>query len=683
MIEWSGFLSGLTERASLPSPSTPADRLIFTSFQKVLSDSLAEPATGPEDSQDDEAAARLIGAGRELAAQLREEGQSLAVALAAQARVREELLALCFRSFADSAALRQAVAEVLRLADGLSAGMVSEWLRLQTMLHRRRHKEARRHILREKKRYDTVFRRMNEPAFVVDGELQLVDVNPAFEKFFGLAARECVGSTCMTIIGHGYCPICPLPEVIRSGGSFSDVEVTLELPCGGEEAGQEKRTVRLAGTSLGTEEEGAGAIIILQDITKQKRVEAELMHSEEKFRSLVENLPDLIWRADRRGRLLFVSSNSARILGIAAEDLHDGDRFARIHPEDVDAVRDAYAQLWEGSRDYNVQYRFLHGDGSWIWLHDRAAAVGEEQGRPFADGLSWDITEFKNVEEELDEYRDWLEELVDERTEELQRTNKKLKREIAERNLAQKELLRMTASLQRSNADLEQFAYVASHDLREPLMLVTAFAERLRQHAGDGLDERGRGYVERIIKSADTLRELVDALLQLSRVSTSTTPFEPVDLNRLVLEVLEGLEEPLARSDARVEIGPLPVLHGDPVQIRQLFQNLISNALKYRLPDVAPLVQITGRLLADGVCEITVADNGIGMEEKDLERIFEPFVRLHGRGVFDGSGMGLTTCRKIVTRHGGEIKAWSRPGQGAAIVVRLPVHNAGDEELVP
>jgi PAS domain S-box-containing protein len=679
MVEWAGFLTALAELAGQPSPSTPAERLIFTSLQQVLLASQNEPTTGPPARPDDESTARLIGAGRDLAEQLRGEGQSLAVALAAQTRVREELLALCFRSFADPKQLHEAVTIVLGLADGLFSGMVSEWLRLQTMLHRRRHKEARRYILREKKRYDTVFRRMNEPAFIVDGEMQLVDVNPAFEKFFGMSGRECVGSTCMTIIGRGSCPTCLLPEVILAGGSFSDVEVSLDLSCPGQEDGCQVRTVRLAGTSLGTEGEGAGAIVILQNITAQKHAEAELKRSEEKFHSLVENLPDLIWRADRRGRLLFVSSNSARILGLGADDLLDTDRFARIHSEDLDGVRDAYALLWESGRAFDVQYRFRRGDGTWIWLHDRAIAIGEDQGRPFADGLSWEVTDFKNVQEELDEYRCWLEDLVDERTEELRRINKKLKSEIVERKLVQKELLHMTASLRRSNADLEQFAYVASHDLREPLMLVTAFAERLLKHYGSGLDERGREYVTRIIRSAGTLRELVEALLQLSRVSTSTRPFEPLDLNLLLLDVLEGLEELIAQSGARVEVGPLPALYGDPVLIRQLFQNLISNALKYRQPELVPLVTINGRRLEDGYCEITVADNGIGMAEKDLERIFEPFVRLQGREVCDGCGMGLATCRKIVDRHRGEIKAWSQPGHGSVILVKLPVRQPGRE----
>jgi light-regulated signal transduction histidine kinase (bacteriophytochrome) len=265
--------------------------------------------------------------------------------------------------------------------------------------------------------------------------------------------------------------------------------------------------------------------------------------------------------------------------------------------------------------------------------------------------------------------------MVDERTEEMSRINRKLKKEISERRRVEKELIRLTASLKQSNAELEQFAYVTSHDLKEPLMLITAFAERLQLRYSEKLDARGRGYLGRIVKAAGKLRELIDALLELSRVSTSHRPFERLELQRLVREVLDDLEECIRSSGARVEVVDLPDLNGDEVQIRQLFQNLISNALKYRRRETVPEVSISGRLAEEGYCEITITDNGIGLSADDVEKIFEPFVRLHGSEVYEGSGMGLTTCRKIVARHGGEIKAFSRPGQGAVFVIRLPIRH--------
>jgi light-regulated signal transduction histidine kinase (bacteriophytochrome) len=291
-----------------------------------------------------------------------------------------------------------------------------------------------------------------------------------------------------------------------------------------------------------------------------------------------------------------------------------------------------------------------------------------------------DITERKKTEEELDEYRNWLEDLVDERTEELLGANEQLQREIADRRQVEKELIEVTASLKRSNAELEHFAHVASHDLQEPLMLVASFAERLMVRYGSSFDERGREYLARITKGIRKLQNLVDALLQLSKVSTSTASFEPLDMNELVLDVVDDLEEIISRSGARVDIDLPHDLNGDAVQMRQLFQNLISNALKYHREHELPSVSISSRVV-DDVCEITVEDNGIGFNEGDMERIFEPFVRLHGRDIYEGTGMGLTTCKKIVARHGGEIMAHGKPECGAVFVVRLPLRHHSGKKL--
>ena len=661
------------------SPSTVADRFLRSAVHQLLPSFLQPaPAASTTSRNQDERKHAIVAAGREMAEYCRHAGLGLAVCLAAQQRVRNGLIRQACRTIS-AADLAAAITELLHFSDWILTGLVDEWSRLKAQNHRRRHQEARRYILREKKRYATIFRRMEEPAFVVDRELCLLDVNPAFEKFFNLRAKDCLGTTCMTSIGHRFCEQCPLSQVIREGGSFSGLEVKLEIVGPGQSGEMERRTVLMAGTALGEVGDGdLGAIVVLQNITEQKKAEAELRRSEEKFRSLVENLPDVIWRADQRGRVLYVSSNSKSILGLDAEEISGSDRFARVHPEDLPELQRVYGQLFEKAHSYDVRYRYRHGNGSWIWLRERAAATG--QGLPeetFVDGLSWEITEFVNVEGELEEYRSWLEDMVDERTEELSRINRKLKKEIGKRSRVEKELIRLTASLKQSNAELEQFAYVASHDLKEPLMLITAFAERLQLRYTDELDERGRDYVGRIVKASRQLRELVEALLQLSRVTASHRPFQRLKLQELVREVLSDLDEGISRTGARVEVINLPELNGDVVQIRQLFQNLIANALKYRRQEVVPEVVISGRLVEEGFCEITITDNGIGLSADEVEKIFEPFVRLHDRGDLEGCGMGLTTCRKIVGRHGGEIKAVSRPGQGAVFVIRLPLRHQG------
>jgi signal transduction histidine kinase/CheY-like chemotaxis protein len=245
-----------------------------------------------------------------------------------------------------------------------------------------------------------------------------------------------------------------------------------------------------------------------------------------------------------------------------------------------------------------------------------------------------------------------------------------------ERQAAEDKVRAVALELQRSNAELEQFAYVASHDLQEPLRKIQAFGDRLRDKHRDQLGEQGRDYVDRMLASAGRMRRLIDDLLTFSRVTTQARPFEPVDLGELVRQVVSDLEARLQQTGGRVEVGELPIVFGDPTQLRQLFQNLIGNGLKYHRPGVPPEVRVTGRVLAEGgdpVCEVTVADNGIGFDEKYLDRIFQVFQRLHSRDEYEGTGIGLAICKKIVERHGGTITARSEPGQGATFVVTLPV----------
>jgi light-regulated signal transduction histidine kinase (bacteriophytochrome) len=233
-------------------------------------------------------------------------------------------------------------------------------------------------------------------------------------------------------------------------------------------------------------------------------------------------------------------------------------------------------------------------------------------------------------------------------------------------------------SLQRSNRELEQFASVASHDLQEPLRKIQAFGDRLQTRCAPELGEQGRDYLARMLSSATRMRSLIDALLSFSRVTTKAQPFTLVKLGATAEDVVSDLEDRIQRTNGRVEIGPLPTLEADPSQMRQLFQNLIGNGLKFVRPNEPPIVEVASRVLppeegSAECCEITVRDNGIGFEEVYLDRIFELFQRLHGRQEYEGTGMGLAICRKIVERHGGSITARSAPGEGATFLIRLPL----------
>jgi signal transduction histidine kinase/ligand-binding sensor domain-containing protein len=237
--------------------------------------------------------------------------------------------------------------------------------------------------------------------------------------------------------------------------------------------------------------------------------------------------------------------------------------------------------------------------------------------------------------------------------------------ELAEKNLR----------LERSNGELEYFAYIASHDLQEPLRKIQAFSDRVTRQYAVQLDDQGRDYLGRMSSAAARMQLLIDALLSLSRVSSRKMTSEPVDLLPLVREVVGDLEVRIQSTGGRVELGDLPQASGDAVQLRQLFQNLVGNALKFHRDGELPVVRVSATRGDDGMLEIRVQDNGIGFEEKDAERIFLPFQRLHGRSQYEGTGIGLAICQKIVERHGGTIRAESSPGVGTSFVLTLPTHD--------
>jgi signal transduction histidine kinase len=223
--------------------------------------------------------------------------------------------------------------------------------------------------------------------------------------------------------------------------------------------------------------------------------------------------------------------------------------------------------------------------------------------------------------------------------------------------------------LESSNKELSQFAFVASHDLQEPLKKIHAFGELLKTQPD--LGDASRDYVTRIRHSTQRMQRLIDDLLDYSRVTTQGRPPEPVDLNRAIAEATSDLQIRVNETEALIDVQRLPPAQGDPTQMRQLFQNLIGNALKYHREGVPPVIRI-GPQTHDGATAIMVADNGIGFAQADADRIFEVFQRLHGRSEYEGTGIGLAICRKIVERHGGTISAEGRPGEGATFVITFP-----------
>lgn len=244
------------------------------------------------------------------------------------------------------------------------------------------------------------------------------------------------------------------------------------------------------------------------------------------------------------------------------------------------------------------------------------------------------------------------------------------------------ELTLYSEELKRSNRELEDFAFVASHDLQEPLRKIRAFASRIENHYHDKLDDKGKDYLQRMNNAAERMSSLIQDLLEFSRIKTRGREFSTVDLSKVVNAVIDDLEVAIENSQATVEIEPLPKIEADASQMTQLFINLLSNAIKFRNPNAPPAIQISYRKInhdlngIDIEChEIKVNDNGIGFEQIYADRIFMPFQRLYAREEYEGTGIGLAVCRRIVERHGGKISVISAPGEGSEFTLLLPLIN--------
>lgn len=248
--------------------------------------------------------------------------------------------------------------------------------------------------------------------------------------------------------------------------------------------------------------------------------------------------------------------------------------------------------------------------------------------------------------------------------------------DITERRITETRLAEQRRELERSNEALEVFASVASHDLQEPLRKILSFGERLSTAAGPVLVGEAREHLDRMLSAAIRMRTLIGDLLAYSQVTARVEPFASTDLARIAREVIADLETAIADGGGRVEVGDLPVIEADALQMRQLFQNLLGNALKFRKEDEPLVVQLACSSPRDQHCTLTVTDNGIGFSEEYAEKIFKMFERLHGRMEYEGSGIGLAICRKIVERHGGTIAARGTAGQGATFTVTLPITQA-------
>ncbi len=364
--------------------------------------------------------------------------------------------------------------------------------------------------------------------------------------------------------------------------------------------------------------------------------------------AVIRNALDVICTIDAQGNFASINPACFRMWGYQPAELIGRSYVDLVVPEDVAKTIESTASNMSGEELTDFENRYRHKDGTIVNLM-WTSHWSESEQLMFA--VAHNITERKNVEVELKDF---------------------------------------AARLERSNSELQDFASVAAHDLQEPLRKVQAFGDRLKAKCGDALTEAGLDYLERMQKAAGRMQVLIEDLMTFSRVTTQAQPFVPVDLQLVAEEVLSDLEMRIETSNGRVEISKLATIDADPTQMRQLLQNLISNALKFNRPGIPPVVKVGGQFLENNsgnanekstgaIYRLTVEDNGIGFESKYVDRIFKVFQRLHGRTEYEGTGIGLAVCRKITERHGGDITVKSVPGEGTIFIADLPIKQLGEK----
>ena len=411
-------------------------------------------------------------------------------------------------------------------------------------------------------------------------------------------------------------------------------------------------------------------------MSDRKAASRQLEASEARFRQLYQNTPVMMHSIDLKGNLRSASDQWLKRLGYKDEEVLEKPIVSVLGERFRPNLENGETPVWmseEGCEQFECQFVCKNGD--LIDVHLSAVADRD------ADGsvqrlltVLIDVTEHKQTELEIQRYREHLEELVAVRAKELKKTNELLKAEVSEHMQAQSELDRRAQSLERSNADLEQFAYVVSHDLQEPLRAMTVFSQLLQQRYHLELDTTASSYIENIVEGGIRMQALIDGILDFSRLTHQDQLFSPVDIKALVDTVVASLGTTLSENEATVTVDMLPVIAADESQISQLFQNLIVNAVKFKRA-APPAIHISAQQATDqdNCWVFSVSDNGIGISKDQQERIFSLFQRLYTRQELEGYGIGLAICKKIVERHNGNIWVESEPGEGSTFFFTLNV----------
>ncbi|QLG49399.1 PAS domain-containing sensor histidine kinase [Natrinema halophilum] len=474
---------------------------------------------------------------------------------------------------------------------------------------------------RELTKYETIVETVNDGIYTVDENGRFTMVNEAYTELTGYSREELLGSHVSLVVDDETIERATDLEAEMAAGTVDKpmVETVIETADGGQ--------VHSEATFSLLPDDDRVRIGVARDVTERKERERALEESERRYRTLVEHFPNgAVGLYDEALTYTVAGGEILAELDISSDEVVGTSIYERYSDDVIEEIKPHFRAVFDGeSRTFEMEYRGRHLVGYTLPV--------------------------RNADDEI--YAGML-----------------MMQDISER-------MEYRRKLEKSNERLEQFAYAASHDLQEPLRMVTSYLQLIDQRYGDALDEDGEEFLEFAVDGAERMREMIDGLLTYSRVETNGDPFGVVDLNVIVENVREDLQIQIEESDAEITTDNLPHVEGDASQLRQVFQNLLSNAIEYS-GDQPPRVDITtDRDGSDWV--ISVRDEGVGIETDDQKRIFEVFQRLHTRREHAGTGIGLALCRRIVERHGGEIWVEAEPGVGSTFSFTLPAARDCDE----